>query len=192
MKGEEAYENAKTNNWAARGRNADQYGRSCFYDHSRRKRASANRRIERNNLADQSDPIGAQAVKLQDSNHSVKFAGGDSTQHRQQPEHQTGRRTTKRSSGRENAGAGGFAAKCVSVGVASQQHRQPGGARADTQYLPDTHDVDRTFQFVRRPFSIRAVDLQPQLHSRLSVGAGRRATRRSAREVGARTGGLIG
>src|SRR5215467_7534278 len=107
MEGEEAYENAKTNNLAARGRITDQYGCSCFYDHSRRKRPSANRRIERNNLADQSDPIGAQAVKPRDPNHGAELAGGDTTQHRQQPEHQAGRRTTKRSIRRENTGAGG-------------------------------------------------------------------------------------
>src|SRR5215510_15106268 len=114
MKGEEAYGNAKTNKQAAQGRIADQYGCSCFCDHSRRKRASANRRIERDKHADQSDPIGAQAVKLQDTNHSVELAGGDSTQYRQQPEHQAGWRTAKRSAGRENAAAGGFAAECVS------------------------------------------------------------------------------
>src|SRR5215510_162141 len=120
MKGEEAYGNAKTNNQAAQSRIADQYGCNCFCDHSKRKRASANRRIERDKLADQSDPISAQAVKLQGTNHSVELAGNDSTQYRQQPEHQAGRRTAKRSARRENTGDGGFAAKCVSVRVASQ------------------------------------------------------------------------
>src|SRR4030095_1880829 len=41
-------------------------------------------------------------------------------------------------------------------------------------------------------FSLRAVVLNPQLHPRLSIGAGRRATRRSAREAGARAGRVIG